>query len=181
MPALADSPPVLPPLTINDIQIDLAEFPSGHPLSRSASLPNYSVSSHQPPVYDQNDTRREEFYTIPLYENAQETPPQSDRKGAILIVCFLLLAFMSFSAALVVCILLSVQHGPPIAAPIPLLLFAMSGFLVISGGFFVKGVSLWLQRRARRNVASKTLEVKEQKVEIYVEGLGGVPQNGGTK
>lgn len=62
--------------------------------------------------------------------------------------------------------------------PVPQLLFAMSGFLIISGGLFAKGVALWLQKRAAKN---KPVDVKEVKVDIHVEvGVEETPKNNRT-
>lgn len=87
-----------------------------------------------------------------------------------MIALFLFLAFMSFSVALVVCILLSTTYGQPsMVDPVPQMFFAMSGFLIISAILFGKGMTLWFRERARRNaIALELSDAKEIKVDGYI-------------
>lgn len=80
------------------------------------------------------------------------------------------MAFITFSVALVVCILLSTTYRQPsMVDPVAQLFFAMSGFLIISVVLFGKGMTLWLRERKRRNAAALALsDAKEIKVDGYI-------------
>lgn len=154
MAAAADTPPTLPPLAFNGSGNHPTVCWPGSLLSRSASLPTYSVSGRPPPpLYNEHGAGGEEFHTIPLHD-VPSVNPDMDKRGSRLIALFLFLAFMTFTVALAVCILLSTTYGQPsMVDPVPQLFFAMSGFLIISAVLFAKGMSLWLRERARRNAA----------------------------
>lgn len=165
MAAAIDARPALPPLVFNE--------GGGHPtvcwpgslLSRSASLPSYSVSGRLPPLYNEHGAGGEEFHTIPLHDAPSATPAQAKR-GSRLIALFLSLAFITFSVALAVFVLLSTTYRQPsMVDPVDQLFFAMSGFLIISVLLFGKGMTLWLGERTRRKAAARALsDAKETKV-----------------
>jgi hypothetical protein len=159
MAALKDNPPVLPPLAFDDGNLGL-----------SASLPSYSASSHPPPIYNERGASSDEFHTIPLHDALSAKPTKDERRDTMLMAYFLITASVSFSLALVICVLLSAIHkDSPLTTPIPQLLFAMSVFLIISGGLLAKGVRMWLQKKARQKGPYEPADMeKEVKVDIHV-------------
>lgn len=169
MAAANDPRPALPPLAFNEGGNHPTVCWPGSLLSRSASLPSYSVSGRPPPLYNENGAGGEEFHTIPLHDAPSVTPAQVKR-GSRLIALFLSMAFITFSVALVVCILLSTTYRQPsMVDPVAQLFFAMSGFLIISVVLFGKGMTLWLRERKRRNAAAHALsDAKEIKVDGYI-------------
>lgn len=172
MATLKDNPPALPPLTFEGGNIG------------SSALPSYSTPSHPPPLYDERDASGDEFHTIPLHDALSAKPHKDERRDTMLMAYFLISSLVSFSLALVICVLLSAIHKEtPMTTPIPQLLFAMSIFLIISGGLFAKGLKMWLQKRARQKNPHGSTDMKEVKVDIHVhvEEVTEKPQDDKTR
>lgn len=160
MATVGDTPPVLPPLVFNESGNHPTVCWPGSLLSRSASLPTYSVSVRPPPLYNEHGAGGEEFHTIPLHD-FPSVNPALDKRGSILIALFLFLALLTFTVGLAV--LLSTTYRQP-SMEYPGLFFAMLGLLTISAVLFAKGMSLWLGERARRNAALEPSGAKEVKL-----------------